>query len=71
MQCPRLLRQEATISVACDLQGHVRVGPETVLEPAYLVTRPMEDFVTWVDTSKIRRKVLAYNDKLDDYDLLN
>ena len=53
------------------LQGHVRVGPETVLEPAHLVTRPMEDFVTWVDTSKIRRKVLAYNDKLDDYDLLN
>jgi U3 small nucleolar ribonucleoprotein protein IMP3 len=53
------------------LQGHVRVGPETVLEPAFLVTRAMEDFVTWVDTSKIRRKVLAYNDKLDDYDLLN
>lgn len=31
----------------------------------------MEDFVTWVDTSKIRRKVMQYNDKLDDYDLLN
>ena len=30
----------------------------------------MEDFVTWVDTSKIKRKVLRYNDKLDDYDLL-
>lgn len=55
----------------CDLQGHVRVGPETVLDPAFLVTRPMEDFVTWVDTSKIRRKVMQYNDKLDDYDLLN
>ena len=53
------------------MQGHVRVGPEAVLNPAYLVTRPMEDFVTWVDTSKIRRKVLAYNDKLDDFDLLN
>ena len=32
--------------------------------------RNMEDFVTWVDTSKIRRKILKYNDKLDDYDLL-
>ena len=53
------------------MQGHVRVGPEAVLNPAYLVTRPIEDFVTWVDTSKIRRKVLAYNDKLDDFDLLN
>jgi len=51
-------------------QGHIRVGPDTVTDPAYLVTRSMEDFVTWVDTSRIRRKVLAYNDKLDDYDLL-
>ena len=46
-------------------QGHVRVGPETVTDPAYLVTRNFEDFVTWVDTSKIKRKVAAYNDKLD------
>lgn len=52
-------------------QGHVRVGPDTVTNPAFLVTRSMEDFVTWVDTSKIKRKVLQYNDKLDDYDLLN
>ncbi|DBA75228.1 hypothetical protein WJX77_000779 [Trebouxia sp. C0004] len=52
-------------------QGHVRVGPQTVTEPAFLVTRNMEDFVTWVDTSKIKRKVLQYNDRLDDYDLLS
>merc|ERR1712022_14379 len=52
-------------------QGHVRVGPETITDPAFLVTRNLEDFVTWVDTSKIKRKVLKYNDKLDDYDLLN
>lgn len=49
----------------------IRVGPETVTDPAFLVTRNLEDFVTWVDTSKIKRKVLKYNDKLDDYDLLN
>ncbi|KAK2391313.1 hypothetical protein P8452_28435 [Trifolium repens] len=52
-------------------QGHVRVGPDTITDPAYLVTRNMEDFITWVDSSKIKRKVLQYNDKLDDYDLLN
>eukprot|EP00250_Pteridium_aquilinum_P007713 c17381_g1_i1 orf=312-860(-) len=52
-------------------QGHIRVGPDTITEPAFLVTRNMEDFVTWVDTSKIRRKVLQYNERLDDYDLLN
>ncbi|KAL8528514.1 hypothetical protein ACS0TY_006085 [Phlomoides rotata] len=52
-------------------QGHIRVGPDTVTDPAFLVTRNMEDFITWVDTSKIRRKVLIYNDKLDDYDAMN
>eukprot|EP00850_Spirogloea_muscicola_P003069 SM000012S25331 [mRNA] locus=s12:427525:429218:+ [translate_table: standard] len=51
-------------------QGHIRVGPETVTDPAFLVTRNMEDFVTWVDTSKIKRKVLKYNEWLDDFDLL-
>ncbi|KAI9297830.1 hypothetical protein K502DRAFT_323099 [Neoconidiobolus thromboides FSU 785] len=51
-------------------QGHVRVGPDCITDPAYLVTRSMEDFVTWVDTSKIKRKIMKYNDKLDDYDLL-
>ena len=59
------------IQVACTAQGHVRIGPETVTEPAFLVTRSMEDFVTWVDTSKIKRKISAYNEQLDDFDLLN
>ncbi|KAH7532800.1 hypothetical protein FEM48_Zijuj04G0060600 [Ziziphus jujuba var. spinosa] len=52
-------------------QGHIRVGPETVTDPAFLVTRNMEDFITWVDSSKIKRKVLEYNDRLDDYDAMN
>lgn len=51
-------------------QGHVRVGPTVVTDPAFLVTRSMEDFVTWVDSSKIKRTIMKYNDKLDDYDLL-
>jgi U3 small nucleolar ribonucleoprotein protein IMP3 len=51
-------------------QGHVRVGPEVVTDPAFFVSRSMEDFVTWVDSSKIKRAVAKYNDKLDDYDLL-
>jgi|UniRef100_A0A6U0E5N6 U3 small nucleolar ribonucleoprotein protein IMP3 len=59
--------REATTFVE---QGHVRVGTSTVRDPNYIVTRDMEDYVTWVDTSKIKRKVAAYNDKLDDYDLL-
>jgi U3 small nucleolar ribonucleoprotein protein IMP3 len=46
------------------------VGVDTITDPAFLVTRSMEDHVKWVDTSKIRRVVMRYNDKLDDYDLL-
>ncbi|KAG1655085.1 hypothetical protein FOA52_004225 [Chlamydomonas sp. UWO 241] len=67
------LKMAETLKEACTFieQGHVRVGTETVSEPAFHVTKAMEDFVTWVDTSKIKRKVLMYNDKLDDYDLLN
>ncbi len=51
-------------------QGQVRVGPHVVTDPAFLVSKSMEDYVTWVDTSKVRRTVQKYNDKLDDYDLL-
>lgn len=51
-------------------QGHVRVGPQVVTDPAYLVTRNMEDFVTWVDDSKIKRKIMKYRDEVDDFDLL-
>ncbi|RMZ27880.1 hypothetical protein D0859_08043 [Hortaea werneckii] len=37
---------------------------------ANTVTRNMEDFVTWVDSSKIKRNIMKYRDKLDDFDLL-
>lgn len=50
--------------------GQIRVGPHCVTEPAFLVTKAMEDYVTWTDASKIRRTVQKYNDKLDDFDLL-
>ncbi|KZV86451.1 alpha-L RNA-binding motif-containing protein [Exidia glandulosa HHB12029] len=66
------LKMSETVSAAAKFieQGHVRVGPDTVADPAYLVTRHMEDFVTWVDTSKLKRTVMKYNDQLDDFDLL-
>ncbi|XP_075051275.1 U3 small nucleolar ribonucleoprotein IMP3 [Mixophyes fleayi] len=50
-------------------QGHIRVGPEVVTDPAFLVTRNMEDFVTWVDSSKIKKHVMEYNEERDDFDL--
>lgn len=60
--------KEATTLVE---QGHVRIGPETVKDPAFLVTRDMEDLVQWLDRSKIRQKIMQYQGTLDDYDLLN
>lgn len=51
-------------------QGHIRVGPNVVTDPAFLVTRTFEDYVTWVDSSKIKKTIMRYNDKLDDFDLL-
>ncbi|XP_040277862.1 U3 small nucleolar ribonucleoprotein protein IMP3 [Bufo bufo] len=50
-------------------QGHIRVGTEVVTDPAYLVTRSMEDFITWVDSSKIKKHVVEYNEERDDFDL--
>ncbi|XP_051868416.1 U3 small nucleolar ribonucleoprotein protein IMP3 isoform X2 [Pristis pectinata] len=51
-------------------QGHIRIGPEVVTDPAILVTRNMEDFITWVDSSKIKRHVMEYNEERDDFDLV-
>eukprot|EP00055_Hartaetosiga_balthica_P000865 m.137631 g.137631 ORF g.137631 m.137631 type:complete len:181 (-) comp12051_c0_seq1:220-762(-) len=66
------LKMAQTVKEAVRLveQGHVRVGPTTITDPAYLVTRQREDFVTWVDNSKIKRHVSTYNDTLDDFDLM-
>nr|CAG4645004.1 EOG090X0APJ [Leptodora kindtii] len=48
-------------------QGHVRVGPEVIKDPAFLVTRNMEDFVTWVDSSAIKKHIMEYNELRDDF----
>lgn len=49
--------------------GHVRVGPQVIKDPAFLVSRTLEDFVTWVDGSAIKKHVMEYNDERDDFDL--
>ncbi|KAG5751808.1 hypothetical protein H9Q69_006747 [Fusarium xylarioides] len=66
------LRMAETVQAATKMieQGHVRVGTETVTDPAYLVTRGMEDFVTWTVGSKIKRNIMKYRDQLDDFELL-
>ncbi len=51
-------------------QGHVRIGPQVITDPAFLVTRNMEDYLTWVDQSKIKRTTLKYRNAIDDFDLM-
>ena len=60
--------QEATRMIQ---EGHVRVGPDVVTDPGLVVSRRMEDYVTWVSGSKYKRRVMKYHDKLDDFDLLD
>lgn len=66
------LKMSETVQAATKFieQGHVRVGPEVITDPAYLVTRNMEDFLTWVDSSKIKRTILKYRNNADDFELL-
>jgi len=68
--CASHMAETVSAAVKFIEQGHIRVGPDTITDPAFLVTRHLEDFVTWVDTSKLKRTVMRYNDELDDFDLL-
>ncbi|VBB32210.1 unnamed protein product, partial [Acanthocheilonema viteae] len=63
------LEMAETIRNASDLveQGHVRVGIELVTDPAYLVTRNLQDCITWTKDSKIRKHILNYNNERDDF----
>eukprot|EP00919_Chromeraceae_sp_WS-2016_P032237 GHVR01075951.1.p1 GENE.GHVR01075951.1~~GHVR01075951.1.p1 ORF type:complete len:185 (+),score=23.65 GHVR01075951.1:117-671(+) len=51
-------------------QGHVRIGPDIVNDPAFHVTREMSDHISWAQGSAIKRTVKQFNQEADDYDLL-
>ncbi|XP_042575232.1 U3 small nucleolar ribonucleoprotein protein IMP3-like [Cyprinus carpio] len=48
-------------------QGYVQSGPPVIVQYSY---RSLEDFVTWVDSSKIKQHVMNYNEERDDFDLI-
>ena len=52
-------------------QGHVKVGVDTVTDPAFHVTRNMEDHITWVRGSAIDKKVKDYRNGRDDYEIFD
>lgn len=70
VMCRLKMAQNVSDAVKFVEQGHVRVGPDVITDAAFLVTRNMEDYLTWVDNSKIKRNVLKYKNKLDDFNLV-
>ena len=44
----------------------MRVGPDVVTDGAVLVTRGMEDWVTWAEGA-VREKVLGWRGEKDDF----
>ena len=51
-------------------QGHFRIGPDVVTDPATLVSRANEDFIAHAHGSKIQEHVKRYNDEIDDFDMM-
>ena len=49
----------------------MRIGTEVITDPAMLIGKNIEDHITWVDSSSIKKKIQNYKDQVDDYDLLN
>jgi len=45
--------------------GHIRVGPNVVTDPAFLVSKTHEDFISW--TENFKTKIDNYNELRDDY----
>ncbi|CAI5755638.1 unnamed protein product [Candida verbasci] len=69
VMCRLKMSESLTDAIKFIEQGHVRIGPNIITDPAYLVTRNLEDYLTWVDNSKIKKNLLKYKNKIDDYDL--
>lgn len=47
--------------------GHVRLGTRVVSDTSMLVSRAMEEYVSWSDASKIKQKIEEFNEEKDDY----
>ncbi|KAF7684243.1 U3 small nucleolar ribonucleoprotein IMP3 [Astathelohania contejeani] len=56
------------VAVRLVQQGHVKIGSRVVNDTSVLVSRGMEDFVTWADSSKIRKTIKEFEGMYDDYD---
>jgi U3 small nucleolar ribonucleoprotein protein IMP3 len=64
------MAQHLSMAITYIEQGQIRVGPNVITDPSFLVSRSMEDYITWIDPSKMKRTIQKYNNTLDDFDLL-
>lgn len=60
--CPDIQTASTFVS-----HGHVLLGTAIVKNPGILVSRSMEDFVTWSNGSKVKRKIDEFNGREDDF----
>ena len=51
-------------------QGHIKVGVETITDPAFHVDRNMEDHLSWVRGSKILKQIKEFSGNQDDYETM-
>mmetsp|Transcript_78776 Transcript_78776/g.218975 ORF Transcript_78776/g.218975 Transcript_78776/m.218975 type:complete len:184 (+) Transcript_78776:72-623(+) len=68
--CKMRFCENLTEAITYIKQGHFRIGPDIVSNPALHVTRDMEDHITWAEGSKVKRHIKEFNDEVDDFDLL-
>lgn len=50
-------------------QGHFQCGNNSINDSNTLLTRTMEDHISWSDNSKMKRKIQQFKGQIDDYDL--
>ncbi|MEN2496543.1 MAG: Small subunit (SSU) processome component [Marteilia pararefringens] len=61
------MAQYAKSAVQMVEHGHVRIGLEVVKDPAFHVTREMEDYLTWAHGSKYLERKDEFDGKIDDF----
>lgn len=49
-------------------QGHIKIGPEIVTNPTFIVTKNLEHFIDWTYGSKIKKNIDSFNGVKDDFE---
>lgn len=47
--------------------GHIRLGTRIINDTSTLISKAMEEYLTWSDKSKLRKKIDEFNEENDDY----